>query len=338
MAQKTQSISWIDRLVSWIDRLPGPNWLIYLLMLLIFGIFNNAVAWLARAVPLGTFDSYRTGIVVSSVASLGLLHYLRFTAKNALQTFSPLLEKGKSEVIEWEKRLIKFPARMAWFALVVVVLFWYSQLEEILGSANTSGIIFYLTFAYDSIFGNLVFSITIILIIQSVRQLILVSQIHREAGNISLFQLDAAHAFSNLTSRIGVGVIFLTILSILQNTEFNIIDIAFNFIGLLIAIGAFVLPLTGMRARLQGLKKKSLSKVNQLIEAAFSKLNASAEANDQKDLSKLMTKINGLIIERDEIEKISTLPWDTATFRGFATSILLPLFLWFVTRLLDSFF
>jgi len=337
MTQRTNVISWIDRLVSRIESLPGPTWLIYLLMILILSIANNAFLWLAGTLPIGTFDFYRTSFVVDLIYPLGLFHYLSITAKNALQTFSPLLEKGKSELIQWEKRLTKFPARIAWLTLIVIVLFWFSQIEEIADSINTSGYLFYLSFAYESIVGMFTFLFSIILIIQSVRQMILVSQIHRETGEISLFQLDAAHAFSNLTSRIGIGAFLLTVWSVIQSPEFDIINFVFNISGLLLAIGAFVLPLTGMRAKLQALKRKNLSTVNHLIDVSFSKLNMSAEASDQKDLSNLMTKINGLIIERNEIRKISTLPWETTTFRGFATTILLPVFIWFVTRLLDRF-
>ncbi len=336
MTLKTNATSWIDRLISWIENLPGPTWLIYLFMFLLVNLTNNAVLWLDGTLPFGTFDFYRTSVVVFVVYPLGLFHYLSISAKNAFQTFSPLLKKGKSEHSQWEKRLTKLPARIAWLVLIMTVLIRISRLEEIADSAISSNF-FYLTFAYESIFGIFAFSISIILIIQSVRQLILVSQIHREAREISLFQLDAAHAFSNLTSRIGIGVFLLTVFSVIQNAEFDIITFVFNISGLLLAIGAFVLPLTGMRAQLQALKKKNLSTVNQLIEVSFSKLNMSAEATDQKDLSNLMTKVNGLIIERNEIRKISTLPWETATFRGFATTILLPVFIWFVTRLLDRF-
>jgi len=336
MAKSKNSISWTDRLVTWIESLAGPSWLIYLLIFLIVSIVSNAVLWLDGTSPFGTFNFYRTSIVVFFVYPLGLLHYLKFTAKNALKTFSPLLKKGKSEYSLWENRLTILPARIAWLVLLVTIVYRFSQIEEIANPANTSSF-FYLIFAYNSIFGIFAFSTSVILIIQSVRQLILVSQIHGEAREINLFQLEAAHAFSNLTSRIGIGVFLLTVFSLIQNSEFDFVSLVFNISGLLLAVGAFVLPLAGMRARLQVLKRNNLSTVNQLINVSFSKLNKSVEATSDRDGSNLSTKINDLIIERNEIRNISTLPWETATFRGFATTILLPVFLWFVTRLLDSF-
>jgi hypothetical protein len=336
MTQKTNAISWINRLVNWIESLPGPTWLFYLSMLLLFGFLNNATLWLDETLPLGVFDFYRTSIVIWVVYPLGLFQYLISTAKTSLHTFAPLLGTENSDLSLWETKFTKFPSRIAWLVLITGILFRYFQLAEIAGAANTSTF-FSLTLAYNSIFGVFAYSTSVILITQSVRQMILVGQIHREARGISLFQLDAAHAFSNLTSRIGIGAFLLTLFSAIQNPELSIISIVFNISGLLVAMGAFVLPLAGMRTRLQILRKKKLSAVNQLIEKSFSKLNMSAEVADQKDVSILLSKIKGFIIERNEITNISTLPWETATFRGFATTILLPMFLWFVTRLLERF-
>lgn len=46
-------------------------------------------------------------------------------------------------------------------------------------------------------------------VIHTVRQLRLVSRIHRLAGNINLFHRIPVHAFSALTGRTGIGIVLL---------------------------------------------------------------------------------------------------------------------------------
>lgn len=45
--------------------------------------------------------------------------------------------------------------------------------------------------------------------------------------------------------------------------------------------------------------------------------------------------IAALMRERELIKSVSTWPWDPRMIRGFASALLLPVFLWLITRLLE---
>lgn len=50
---------------------------------------------------------------------------------------------------------------------------------------------------------------------------------------------------------------------------------------------------------------------------------------------RLATAQTALISQRDLIGRLSTWPWSTGTIRGFATTLLIPVAIWLITRLLD---
>ena len=50
------------------------------------------------------------------------------------------------------------------------------------------------------------------------------------------------------------------------------------------------------------------------------------------------TAITTLIRERELYARISTWPWDAGTIRGFASTLLLPIFLLLVAQLIERFF
>ena len=104
------------------------------------------------------------------------------------------------------------------------------------------------------------------------------------------------------------------------------------------AVVVFVVPVLGMRDRLVAEKKRELRQANELLQATMDKLEKKVRANDYSDLQGMETAIGTLMRKREMVEKISTWPWDTGTLSGFASTMLLPILLWLITRLLGRFF
>jgi hypothetical protein len=102
-----------------------------------------------------------------------------------------------------------------------------------------------------------------------------------------------------------------------------------------LAIAIFVLPVMGMRDHLEQEKQRVLDETSDLLQSTSASLHSKIGKRDYDDLGGMETAISAIIRERELLEKISTWPWDSKTIRGFASTLLLPIFLWLVTRLLE---
>jgi hypothetical protein len=71
------------------------------------------------------------------------------------------------------------------------------------------------------------------------------------------------------------------------------------------------------------------------MKMTISRIHGQINADDYKNIAGLNTAMSALVVERDIIGGISIWPWQASTLRGFATTLLLPIFLWLVTRPLD---
>ena len=74
-----------------------------------------------------------------------------------------------------------------------------------------------------------------------------------------------------------------------------------------------------------------------MLQLTSDRFHNRVENSDYDNLKGMETAIGTLIRERELFAKISTWPWDPGTFRGFASTLLLPIFLWLITRLLERF-
>lgn len=119
----------------------------------------------------------------------------------------------------------------------------------------------------------------------------------------------------------GVGLnLFATIISV--------------FLGILI----FTLPLIGMRNRLIKEKSQRLKQINEFLQLTIERIHSKINDQEDTDMQEANSTMSALIQERALIEKVSTWPWDTGTIRGFVSTLLLPIVIWLITRLLERFF
>ena len=100
------------------------------------------------------------------------------------------------------------------------------------------------------------------------------------------------------------------------------------------AIGAFILPLGGIHARLVAEKERVSKENDERLEAAYKRLHQRIDKNQLKDITVLRSSISALLELRHEIEKISTWPWEAGTLRTFLTALLVPMSVWIVQQVL----
>lgn len=332
--------SWIDRLIVQINRLPGPMWLFYALCVLVIAFLINVFIWLAGIEEVGSIDPANSSFAFFVFYWIALYQYLTGIGSRSLKTFRPLLDADDSEFDRIDYELGTLPRRHGLWAIPIGLGF---AALEILGETAPYGDFGPQTiplYAFDIALTSFVVSTFYCLIIRSIRQLRIVWKLNAQATNINLLKLDPAHAFSALTARTGIGVIVVLIYGyIVDPPDFtSFLDISVDVGVALVAIAIFVLPVMGIRDRLVKEKQRALDENSDMLQVAIDSLHSKVEERDFAEFAGSESAINALIRERELLEKIPTWPWDPRTIRGFGSALLLPIFIWVVTRLLERFF
>jgi len=334
-------LTWIDQLIAWIDHLPGPVWLFYVLGAMAMAFMGNAMFWLDGSMPVGSFDTLATLFGVLVFYWLALYQYLTRVGSNSLQTFLPLLDADHSEVAQIDHELGTLPRWLGWLAIPLGLGLGAGT---ILGDPAPFGDIVPRTpipYAVDIAITTFLWATFYCVVIRSIRQLRTVSKLHARATNVNLLKLEPAHAFSTLTARTGIGVILLLVFAYLLDPTTAVgstLDIFTYVVTAMISIAVFVVPVLGMRDHLEDEKERLLNETSDLLQSATDDLHSKVNRRAYDDFAGIEDSIGALIRERELIEKISTWPWDLRTIRGFTSALLLPIFLWLVTRLLERFF
>lgn len=331
--------SWMDTLVGWIDGLPGHGLLFYILSGLGLGITINAIFWIDGSVPLGTIDPLNTSFSLFVLYWLILYQYLTHVGSRSLQTFRPLLDASDEDVERLEYELAKLPRWLGWLSIPIGFGVFAA---EIPGNPQEFGDLVPNTALVpigDVAITGFMAACFICLLIRSIRQLRMVARLHSRATNINLLELEPAHAFSELTSRTGIGLIFVLVFSLVfaPATGKTAFDVITDMFVAVIAVAIFVVPLLGMRALLEKEKERVLKETSELLQTTRDLFHAKVKSRNYDSLEGMETAISTLIRERKLFEKISTWPWKTVTLRGFASTLLLPIFIWLITRLLERF-
>jgi hypothetical protein len=103
----------------------------------------------------------------------------------------------------------------------------------------------------------------------------------------------------------------------------------------LLSVLAFGLPLLGIHRRLEAAKESAVEANNDLIEQGFAKMQALVKSGKHDAVPRLRASNSALLEYRQELAKISTWPWDTATLRTFLTALAVPMTIWIVQQVLQ---
>ena len=269
---------------------------------------------------------------------LALYHYLTRVGSKSLQAFRPLLEVDETYLAEMNYRFANLPRWAGWLSIAIglISLPQYFSSGQAFGDRDPNTALPYIVaVAAGGFFGSTIFA----LIIRSIRQLRMVHRLQAQAAKINLLDLEPAHAFSGLTARTGIGIILLLVLGFIRDS--SSVNGTYLFGAYLLlgvpAIVVFVVPVLGMRDCLVEEKKRKLHETSELLQSTIDKMEARVHTDDYSDLQGMETAIRALIRKREMLEKISTWPWNPGTIRGFASTLLLPIVLWLVTRFLGRF-
>lgn len=327
--------SWIDHLIRWIGRFPAPLWLFYGLLAAVLALWSNAVMWLDGSQPAGTFVTMRVADGGYSVFFLALYHYLNAAARRSFRQFEPVLNAPVAESRALEYRLTNLPRLLGVLAVLLGLGLDGVSIRTNPESFGVAGAHSLLPAINQIVLSPLGFGCMFALAIQCIRQLRLVNDLHARATDINLFQLGPAQALSGLTSRTGIGLIaFITYNRLVEGSDINSLNVAALAIMGALAVTVFVVPLLGMRRRLRAEQARLVGEASTRIQRTIGQIHDRVDAGEHEAVGALRTTLSALTDEKQLIEGISTWPWRSSTLRGFASTLLLPIIIWLIQRLL----
>lgn len=329
--------SWVDALVDWGTARRVPWWVLAPVFWAFEVVTVGAVQWIDGSREVGQFfeRTVDTFYGVFAIVSYGAL---RATARRAFDRFRPALDVPADEAVRLRHRLATLTPRAALVGSFAGAVFGTLALiadPAILDLITTS-------VAATIVIGFFVYTLNVMLVgiavTQLVKQLWLVGRLHRQATRIDLFRPEPAHAFSRLTALGGVITLTNLVYSMLTDptTFTNPVWIGFGGGSIVLAIVAFLAPLRGMHTRLRDEKLALLDGSAVRIEAVSANLHRLVDSGSYAAVAEVRGVLDALDGDRTRIRSASTWPWEGATLRGFATTLVVPVVIWFVTAVLGK--
>ncbi len=104
---------------------------------------------------------------------------------------------------------------------------------------------------------------------------------------------------------------------------------------ILISLGTFVWPVLGAHRLLQQAKARWKGEVTRRVEAITGELHRRVDRQDLQGMEAVKAALDGLVVEQGLVRKVSTWPWDPEAVRAVISTLLLPVVLWAITRVLE---
>lgn len=337
------SLSWVDRLTRWVAELPGPAWLYYAGVALLFYLIYLAVKWLDGSVPVGTFPRIQAIVGGSMFYYLALLDHLNRVAERAIGRFRPASTAPDDVLAACERQLTTLRPRFVWVATAAGVVFGAAVLV-----AAWQGYLYADAGLFSSALASILeiavvlgLSISLLIfVLHTVQQLRVINTLYTQYTRVDMFDLAPVYAFSRLSAQTAIGVILLQV--IWQTGESwlsaDAVTLATGAVVVLLAVVAFIWPLQGLNRLLVKEKQRLKSVAGQRLKASIESFNRGVDEAAPEQVEALLASIQGADLELQIVNRIPTWPWQPGTLRGVAGAVLLPLFLWLVTRILEEVF
>lgn len=335
-ARARPAATWFDRLIGLFEGRSIPWWALILLVYVAIAGAVSAVLWIEGP---RSANWLLVPIIGSVYPPFGLFILLsvRRSAARALKRFQPALAGvDAARVAGFERRLTgmtnpRFGVSLL-IGVAVAALTGASGAPSGTESPSAAITIGTVVVAVD---GALGYGIGVVAVVFIISVLATIPDVHRAATTIDVRRPDPAHAFASVTALAGVLLLLLVTFSALTDPRtFETVSLVLAGVVVMVAVVAFVAPLVGMRQRLEDQKEQLLGESLARIEAVEAELERAVEARELERIGPLTEALNAYYNRRDRIASASTLPWDTTTFRGFVTVLLVPIVIWFITSVL----
>ncbi|HEX8231549.1 MAG TPA: hypothetical protein VF826_19890 [Chloroflexia bacterium] len=323
--------SWVDSVTAWVRTLPVPGWVFYLAVIIL------------SAVILLPLDALSPEIVLSSASAVyvfALVHYLDDWAAAALKRFRAVMTVDDAEYERLCYRFTTMPRRPALIATAIGVI--YATFGLLTFGASDPSEAFEIASLFDAvqlIYFYASYTVVGLLIYHTIHQLRIVNEIYTHHTRINLFQRGPMYALSRLAARTSIGIsiptfLWFQLISSSEEADYAPALIETGFFGTVILL-TFIWPLLGAHSLLDKEKERLKDQLARRVEATIIELQSRVDSGDYQGRDALRDTLEGLVSSQSVIDKLRTWPWQTQTISGVGAAFLLPLFIWFVQRLLE---
>ena len=339
-AERPYAPSWIHALSDAIDGLPGPRWVAYAGIAVLGILLQHAQLWSTGRVEFGTLDRVNTYWGVIIAVALWLPGYLERSARSRFERFRPALEVSSSDADRLGYELTMIPGRLS---LVITALAAVATAASFVadpvgtGVAGLPPVMLALAFVIQLV----VAAVFIQVFYRLLRQVRLVRQILEQHVQVDVFRPGPLHAIASLTARPG-AVLTLALATFVVIVPVTNDPVAFLVgwgpllvVPPILAIVAFVAPLTGAHDRLEAQKDQLQDATERRIRGLIDDLDREVDTRDLARIDTYNKALTTLLVERDVLAKLPTWPWSLGTLRGFLSAILLPLTLFVLQQALS---
>jgi hypothetical protein len=320
--------SWVDRVLAWIDGWPGPAWVAYAGLALLSLVVLVAVQARAGAYA-GGFVPWHIFLAIQPILPLAAIRYLNGVAERALEIFRPSLDPA--HYAEARYRLLTMPAvpsAIASLASITLMILWIVQGPSNLGEMWLAPSTFPFFVVFSLLMG-LSYGPLIYFAIHQARE---VGRLHARIGEVDLYHAEPLYAFSRLTARIAVVLIFINYgWSFDDPTTFqDPLSLITSLVSLVVALTVFAAPLWGVHRILAREKEHALAENGSRFKAAAAQLHRRIDTGRVSGMDDLNKAMASLDLERSHLARTSTWPWQPETLRGLLAAVALPIVVWLI--------
>ncbi|MCX7783372.1 MAG: hypothetical protein N2318_06960 [Meiothermus sp.] len=328
----------MDRLYDWVERLPFPFGWFYAGLGLLSFTAETLVKWWDGSYPVGTLNLFHFINSTNFAIGLGLMHYLRRSARATFGHFRPFLPMNDRDSSAECYKLTTARSHRALLASLLGVS--WALLQHQIAPAKATSLMF--TSPPASVVDLtilLVFWWTLGgLIYWLIHYLRASGQMHRKS-NADLMRPQALYVFSRLNLRIAIGVTFINYAWLYfaprQSLQYG--DYLTCLVVELVVLAAFIWPAWGIHVVLLKEKRRLLDEVHSRIERLVTQLYVEIDLGSYQQIDGILKGLVALQTENALLERSSTWPWPVETPRLLATAIFVPILLWITQRLLERF-
>lgn len=331
---------WLDRLFAWVEQFPFPAWGFYLVCWLPLMLAETVIKWIDGAYPAGTIfpiHAVHTGLPLYVLATA---HYLDSLAADKMGAFRSVFVGDATAYERLHYELTTTPARGALVATMIGAVSG-ALVSMLLPASITQAQKLFTSPAatvLEVTIMTVLWALLATVMYRTVRQLRIVSRIYAQHTHIDLFRLGPLYAFSTLTARTALSIMFALYVwfavdpsPLLANVPFAGAVALFG----LAAIVTFARPLLDLHELLSQEKRRLQDENGEQIKHIVAELHRTAASGEYAQAAQIEAVMNSLVAEREVLEKLRTWPWETETARLVVTATLLPMLLWLIQRLLE---
>jgi len=314
----------IHKIYDWIDRIPGPYWMFSVAFLVVTGLLNNIVAWIAHVLPFGEINWYyaTTGLFFSYF--FAATDFLIRVAKSAVSEFLTVLDTDENKKHRILFEFTHLPARLTGVLFIVGATLGFFQGIYLLPAAPEMNRAFPALEVAMYALPTGMFFIMIYVVFRSPR---LISRLFQEQANIDIFNKTSLFAVSRYSAWTIIVIAIPSYLQFVLLPSFVEIkaNFSFLFIGWLLVLIVFWMPLRGVNRKLVSEKGRLMRDVNLRIRANFDLLHTKMDNDEYKNIADIREMITTLQMERQSLKSISTWPWQSGTLPSLLTAVVLPM-------------